>query len=108
MILVIYAILTEQNIAKLFLAAFVPGILAALGYMITISLYVRRHPEAAGTREPRADWPSGCARWSQVWPVLLVFVLVVGGIYLGWFTPTEGAAVGRRGHRRCSRSSAAA
>jgi len=95
-ILVIYAILTEQNIAKLFLAAFIPGILAALGYMLTISLYVRLHPDAAGEREavPLAE------RWRallDVWPVMLVFGLVVGGIYLGWFTPTEGAAVGAAG-----------
>ncbi len=95
-ILVIYAILTEQNIAKLFLAAFIPGILAAIGYMITISIYVRVNPGAAGTREPM---PMG-ERFKallDVWPVLLVFFLVVGGIYLGWFTPTEGAAVGAAG-----------
>src|SRR5690606_15630560 len=48
-ILVIYAILTEQNIAKLFMAALLPGILAAIGYMITIAIYVRLNPEAAGT-----------------------------------------------------------
>jgi tripartite ATP-independent transporter DctM subunit len=95
-ILVIYAILTEQNIAKLFAAAFVPGLLAALGYMITISLYVRRHPEAAGTREP-VDYDERFRALLDVWPVLLVFGLVVGGIYLGWFTPTEGAAVGAAG-----------
>ena len=47
-VLVIYAILAEQNIAKLFLAAFVPGILAAIGYMIAISIYVRLYPESAG------------------------------------------------------------
>jgi tripartite ATP-independent transporter DctM subunit len=95
-ILVIYAILTEQNIAKLFLAAFIPGILAAIGYMLTISLYVRLHPDAAGTR----DAVPLSARWRalfDVWPVLLVFGLVVGGIYAGWFTPTEGAAVGAAG-----------
>ena len=94
--LVIYAILTEQNIAKLFLAAFVPGLLAALGYMIAISIYVRRHPEAAGMRAPVPY----AERWRallDVWPVLVVFALVVGGIYLGWFTPTEGAAVGAAG-----------
>ncbi|MFK7762020.1 MAG: TRAP transporter large permease [Roseobacter sp.] len=95
-ILVIYAIITEQNIAKLFLAAFVPGLLAALGYMLTISLYVRLHPDAAGTRPaiPMAE------RWralSATWPVLVIFALVVGGIYLGWFTPTEGAAIGAAG-----------
>jgi len=54
-ILVIYAIITEQNIAKLFLAAFIPGILAALGYMLTIRLYVYLYPDSAGTRE-RQPW----------------------------------------------------
>jgi len=82
-VLVIYAILTEQNIAKLFLAAFVPGLLAALGYVIAISIYVRVNPNSAAL--------------AKVWPVILVFSLVVGGIYLGWFTPTEGAAVGAAG-----------
>ncbi|WP_150523562.1 TRAP transporter large permease [Roseibium sediminis] len=92
-ILVIYAILTEQNIAKLFLAAFVPGILAAIGYIITISIYVRVNPDAAGTREP-VPYSERLKALVDVWPVLVVFGLVVGGIYLGWFTPTEGAAVG--------------
>ena len=95
-ILVIYAILTEQNIAKLFLAAFIPGLLAALGYMVTISLYVRLYPAAAGTR-PRVPYGERLRALVDVWPVLLVFLLVVGGIYLGWFTPTEGAAVGAAG-----------
>ena len=95
-ILVIYAILTEQNIAKLFLAAFIHGILAALGYIITISIYVRIHPDAAGTREP-IPYGERFRALVDVWPVLLVFFLVVGGIYLGWFTPTEGAAVGAFG-----------
>ncbi len=95
-VLVIYAILTEQNIAKLFLAAFIPGLLAALGYVITISIYVRLYPETAGTREP-VPMAQRFRALLAVWPVLLVFALVVGGIYLGWFTPTEGAAVGAFG-----------
>ncbi len=95
-ILVIYAILAEQNIAKLFIAAFVPGVLAAIGYMIAISIYVRLHPESAGTRE-RAPYSERFRALVDVWPVLLVFLLVVGGIYFGWFTPTEGAAVGAAG-----------
>jgi tripartite ATP-independent transporter DctM subunit len=95
-VLVIYAILTEQNIAKLFLAAFVPGILAALGYMIAVRIYVWRNPGETAVREaiPMAE------RFRQlgaVWPVLVVFVAVVGGIYGGIFTPTEGAAVGALG-----------
>lgn len=95
-ILVIYAILTEQNIAKLFLAAFLPGILAAIGYIITISIYVRRNPNSAGTREP-VPYTERFQALVNVWPVILVFGSVVGGIYFGWFTPTEGAAVGAAG-----------
>ena len=95
-VLVIYAILTEQNIAKLFLAAFIPGILAALGYVVAISIFVRLYPDAAGTR-PRVPYADRFRALFQVWPVLLVFGLVVGGIYAGWFTPTEGAAVGALG-----------
>ena len=95
-ILVIYAILTEQNIASLFLAAFVPGILAAIGYMITISLYVRLNPESGGVR-PRVPYAERFRALLEVWPVIVVFALVVGGIYTGWFTPTEGAAVGAAG-----------
>ncbi|MBY8916751.1 TRAP transporter large permease [Nitratireductor sp. L1-7-SE] len=95
-ILVIYAILTEQNIAKLFVAAFVPGVLAAIGYMIAISIYVRLWPDSAGTRE-RAPYAERTRALLDVWPVLVVFLAVVGGIYLGVFTPTEGAAVGAAG-----------
>ena len=95
-ILVIYAILTEQNIAKLFLAAFIPGILAAIGYMITIASYVRVNPASAGVRPPM-PYGERFAALFEVWPVLLVFLLVVVGIYRGWFTPTEGAAVGALG-----------
>ncbi|MEM8578560.1 MAG: TRAP transporter large permease [Pseudomonadota bacterium] len=95
-VLVIYAILTEQNIAKLFLAAFIPGILAAIGYVIAIRLYVAINPGSAGTK-PRMPYSARMAALVKVWPVLLVFGLVVGGIYAGWFTPTEGAAVGAFG-----------
>ncbi len=95
-VLVIYAILTEQNIAKMFLAAFVPGIIAALGYVVVISIYVRLFPGSAGTRA-RMPYVERFKALFDVWPVLLVFGTVVGGIYLGWFTPTEGAAVGALG-----------
>ena len=92
-VLVIYAILAEQNIAKLFAAAFVPGILAALGYMLVIGIYVRVVPGSAG-RVPPMPWPERLLALRAVWPVVAIFVTVIGGIYSGIFTPTEGAAVG--------------
>ncbi|MCR8827827.1 TRAP transporter large permease [Pseudosulfitobacter koreensis] len=95
-ILVIYAILAEQNIEKLFVAALIPGILAAAGYMIAISIWVRMSPNAATVR-PRVPWAERMAALGKVWPVLTIFLVVVGGIYLGIFTPTEAAAVGAAG-----------
>lgn len=95
-ILVIYAILTEQNIAKLFVAAFIPGILAALGYMMAIAIHVRLKPGSAGRRE-RAPYSERFRSLLAVWPVLIVFITVVGGIYGGIFTPTEAAAIGAFG-----------
>ncbi len=95
-VLVIYAILTEQNIAKLFLAAFIPGILAAIGYMIVIAVYVRVKPGSAGKMDPmpmKERWKATV----KTWPVIVIFLAVVGGIYTGIFTPTEGAAVGAFG-----------
>lgn len=95
-VLVIYAILAEQNIAKLFLAAFVPGILAAIGYMIVIAIYVRVSPSSAGSAE-RMPYRERFRALAEVWPVLIVFITVVGGIYAGIFTPTEAAAIGAAG-----------
>ena len=95
-VLVIYAVLAEQNVAKLFVAALVPGVLAAAGYMVAIALYVRLYPQSAGS-SPRQPWPERLSALAEVWPVAAVFVAVVGGIYAGWFTPTEGAAVGAAG-----------
>lgn len=95
-ILVIYAILAEQNIEKLFVAALIPGILAAVGYMATISIWVRIKPNSAAVRAPM-PWSQRVASLGAVWPVLTIFIVVVGGIYAGIFTPTEAAAVGAAG-----------
>lgn len=92
-ILVIYAILTEQSLAHLFLAAVIPGALATLGYAIAIFLYVRIKPDA-GPRADKSDWKERINSLGTVWPVVLIFLVVIGGIYLGVFTPTEGAAIG--------------
>ena len=92
-ILVIYAILTEQSVGHLFLAAIVPGLLATVGYMIVVAIYVRVAP-LAGPAVERLPWKEKIASLKEIWPVALVFCLVVGGIYAGWFSPTEGAGIG--------------
>jgi C4-dicarboxylate transporter DctM subunit len=91
--LVVYAILTEQNITKMFLAAYVPAMLAAMGYLIAIAVTVRLHPGDAPVAKP-----SSAGELVQtalnVWPVVVIFGVVFGGIYGGMFTATEGAAIG--------------
>ena len=94
--LVVYAILTEQNIAKLFAAAMVPGLIALFGYIAVIGLVARRNPAVAPPCEPMA-WPARWAALIAIWPIVLIFVVVFGGIYGGLFSPTEGAAVGAIG-----------
>ena len=95
-ILIIYSILTEQNIAKMFLAAFIPGILAALGYIITIAIYVRFVKDSGPTRS-RINWKERLILFKNIWQIILIFITMIGGIYLGWFTPTEGGAIGAIG-----------
>ena len=91
--LVIYAILTEQNIAKLFAAAMVPGIIAMLGYMVAIAIYVRVVPGQAPEVDDDIEKFS-VAALAGIAPIATIFIIVFGGIYGGFFTPTEGAGVG--------------
>ena len=90
--LVIYAILTEQNIAKMFAAAMLPGIIAMLGYMIAIAIYVRVVPGQAPDKEEVQTLT--LESLMGILPIAAIFIVVFGGIYAGFFTPTEGAAVG--------------
>ena len=92
-ILVIYAIITEQSIGKLFFAALIPGIIATLGYCAAIGIYVRLNPSSAPV-VPAAPFHERVRSLRQVLPVATIFLLVIGGIYLGVFTPTEGAGIG--------------
>ncbi len=92
-ILVVYAIVTEQNIAKLFQAALIPGLLAVVFYCAVIAFVVHRWPEVAPTH-PRLAVGGRLPAFIAVWPAVLVILIVIGGIYAGIFTPTEAAAVG--------------
>ena len=92
-ILVVYAISTEQNIAKLFMAAAIPGILAATFYCIVIAIVTWRNP-ALAPPQPIATNQHRFKTFLAIWPVLIVALTVIGGIYGGIFTPTEAAAVG--------------
>ncbi|MDZ7856546.1 TRAP transporter large permease [Sphaerotilus sp.] len=91
--LMVYAILTEQNITKMFLAAYVPALLAAVGYLIAIAVVVRVWPDQAPGANP-ASATDVLRAASRVWPILTIFLVVFGGIYGGVFTATEGAAIG--------------
>ncbi len=92
-ILVIYALITQQNIAKMFMAAMIPGALAALGYMLAVAVFVRLNPGSAPLA-PRVPMATRLRNLVGIWPVVAIFTAVIGGIYSGIFTPTEGAAVG--------------
>jgi C4-dicarboxylate transporter, DctM subunit len=91
--LVVYAILTEQNISKLFAAAMIPGIMAMVGYCVVVYLYARIKPEYAVPSAPATTQEKIQALLS-IWPIVGIFTVVFGGIYGGVFSPTEGAAIG--------------
>ncbi len=92
-VLVIYGILTEESIAELFLAGIIPGILEAVFYIITISIVCRINPKAgpAGLRSSRKDKLMSV---KETWPIILLFTIVIGGIYAGIFSPSEAAGIG--------------
>ncbi|MGZ9031779.1 MAG: TRAP transporter large permease [Burkholderiaceae bacterium] len=92
-VLVLYSILTEQNIAKLFAAALIPGLLAAALYCVAIALFMRIRPHL-GPPEERLQWRQRLAVLGGVVPVMTIFLIVLGGIYGGVFTATEAAAIG--------------
>ncbi|MGE0312561.1 MAG: TRAP transporter large permease [Lautropia sp.] len=95
-IMVIYGIMTETSIGALFAAGFLPGLLAAALYMTAAWTMTVRRP-ALGPRGDRSGWPARAAALKDVWAVLLLFAIVIGGMYTGWFTPTEAAGVGAFG-----------
>jgi TRAP-type C4-dicarboxylate transport system permease large subunit len=84
-ILIIYGILTEQSIGKLFLAGFIPGIMEMLFYMITVWILATIKPEL-GPKGPKAGYKEKMNALCHIWDVVLLFIVVIGGIYAGVFT----------------------
>jgi len=95
--MVIYALFTQQSVGKLFAAGVVPGILTAVAYAFLIVYRVRRNPALAPDRPRAAGVHDRAERWRHVWgmwPVIVIAFTVMGGLYAGFFTPTEAAAAG--------------
>ena len=95
--LIFYAFLTETSIGQLFIAAMLPAALAVAFYMIAVSISVRVSPNIAPPAAARIDWAMVGKATRKAWGALLLFALVLGGIYGGVFTETEAAAVGAAG-----------
>ena len=95
--LILYALLTEESIGRLFVGAVVPAIIAVILYCVTISLIVRLNSGAAPPASRGPGWAEIWAAVRRAWGVLLLFAVVIGGVYGGVFTATEAAAVGAGG-----------
>ena len=95
-VLIVYAVAVQANVVRMFEAALIPGLLALLIFWFTIAVYVRLDPAAGpvGERLPPSEKLRALA---ATWPTIVLFLVVIGGIYLGFFDPTEAAAVGVMG-----------
>jgi tripartite ATP-independent transporter DctM subunit len=93
---IIYGILTEESIGKLFMAGILPGILLSSLFLLSIYIQCRLNPEIGPQAEP-TSWNTKFTSLYGTWPMLSLFVLVMGGIYFGFFTPTEAAGIGAFG-----------
>ena len=95
-ILVIYGLMTETSVGKLFIAGILPGLIGVLFYIGAVMFVVSRNP-AAGPVGERSDWKERLYALRDVWATLGLFLFVIGGIYAGLFTPTEAAGIGAAG-----------
>ena len=95
--MVIYAIMTEQSVGQLLIAGIIPGILTAGVYLGGVWLLVRFRPKLAPIIDTPVSWPERWRAAGQVWPILFLMLLVLGGIYSGLFPPSAAGAVGAAG-----------
>jgi len=91
--LIVFGIITEQSIGKLFLAGLIPGLMIAAFFLIIIYVWCRIDPKL-GPKGERSTWPERFETIPEIMWVVLIFVLVIGGLMYGFFTPTEAGSVG--------------
>jgi tripartite ATP-independent transporter DctM subunit len=95
---VLYGIITDESIGKLLIAGILPGIIQVGSFLLAIYLLVRLKPHHAPIQaDERFTWMQKIGSLRKLWSTILLFALVMGGIYLGWFTATEAAAIGAAG-----------
>jgi C4-dicarboxylate transporter DctM subunit len=95
--MVIYAIITEQSLGRLMLAGIVPGIVSAAMYLVLTKVYVRWKPQLAPAPGPKVQLVERIVALNGIWIVMLLFALIMGGIYLGLFSPASAGAIGASG-----------
>ena len=95
-VLILYAVLTEQSIGKLFLAGVIPGVLEAVFYLLTIYILCKFNPQL-GPPGPGTTFKQKIVSLGNSWVVLVLFLVIMGGLYLGWFSPIEAAGIGAFG-----------
>ena len=95
--MVIYAIITEQSVGQLLIAGIIPGILTAIVYLGGVAVLVHLKPDLAPPIKAPVTWPERWRAAGQVWPILILMILVLGGIYTGLFPPSAAGAAGAFG-----------
>ena len=95
-IFIIYGIMTEQSIGKLFMAGVLPGVLLTVAFILAVVVWARLRPDIC-KKAPKATWKEKRASLTGVIETLILFVMVMGGLFVGFFTPTEAAAIGAFG-----------
>jgi tripartite ATP-independent transporter DctM subunit len=91
---VVYGMLTEQSIGRLLIAGVVPGLLLALAFIFVVILLVKLNPRLAPSSPEPVLWKEKISSLVDIWEPLSIFIIVMGGIYMGFFTPTEAGAIG--------------
>ncbi len=96
-ILILYGALTSEPIGPLLIAGIIPGLVLALAFMLTINIQVRLNPSLAPRKSEPATFGERIHSLKSIWPFLLIFIISIGGIYFGVFTPTEAGGIGAIG-----------